>query len=139
MHNAVCTHYSLFESNLTLVRVLIACFWAIAFVQSGADKLFNSNDNLTWLKEHFSKTALKNYVYLLFLFVLLLEVITALLAVASLASLLMPLGNIFLFLNVSAACTLLMLFAGQRISKDYEGAKTLVIYLIIALVGIITA
>jgi len=37
----------------------IISFLAITFIQSGYDKIFYWKDNVSWLKEHFSKTPLK--------------------------------------------------------------------------------
>ena len=40
---------------------LILLFLAITFLQSGYDKLFYWNDNLGWLKGHFSKNNSQKY------------------------------------------------------------------------------
>ncbi len=56
-----------------VASILILAFLAISFIQSGYDKLFYWKDNLEWLKEHFSKTQLKNHVASALLNILVLE------------------------------------------------------------------
>ena len=40
----------------------IGIFWAILFLQSGFDKVFDWKGNLEWLKGHFSKSPLASFV-----------------------------------------------------------------------------
>ncbi len=46
-------------------EVLLLLFLIITFLQSGFDKITDWNGNVSWLKEHFSKTPFKNSVPLL--------------------------------------------------------------------------
>ena len=55
--------------------LLLLVFLAITFIQSAYDKIFYWKDNVSWLKEHFSKTTLKNQVPLALAHVLILELI----------------------------------------------------------------
>lgn len=112
-------------------QLLLLLFVFITFLQSGLDKVFDWRGNLSWLKEHFSKSIFRNTVPLL------LFVITCMELTAGIASLV---GGIQLVISgdyiiaqtgaVIAALSLLMLLLGQRVAKDYEGAKTIVIYFI---------
>ena len=59
--------------------LLLLVFLAITFIQSAYDKIFYWKDNVSWLKEHFSKTTLKNQVPLALAHVLILELISGIL------------------------------------------------------------
>lgn len=118
-----------FYENATETILLI--FLVIVFLQSGIDKIIDWKGNLGWLKGHFSKSILKNGVGILLSIIALFELATALLSLAGLLHLLFHDDKTFVFFGALAACvTLLMLLLGQRLAKDYEGAKTIVIYLV---------
>mgnify|MGYP003586443858 FL=1 len=122
-------------NNITSILILI--FLAITFLQSGYDKLFYWKDNVDWLKGHFSKTPLKNQVPLAIANILVLELISGILCIVGCIELLMNNGRIFGFYGAVFSCiTLLMLLFGQRLAKDYDGARTIVIYFIPAILAV---
>ena len=122
-------------NNITSILILV--FLAITFLQSGYDKLFNWKDNLEWLRGHFSKTPLKNQVPLALANILILELISGILCVVGCIELLVNNGRVFGFYGAVFSCiTLLMLLFGQRLAKDYDGAKTIVIYFIPAILAV---
>lgn len=122
-------------NNITSILILI--FLAITFLQSGYDKLFYWKDNVDWLKGHFSKTPLKNNVPLALLNILILELISGILCVVGCIELIVNNGRIFGFYGAVFSCiTLLMLLFGQRLAKDYDGARTIVIYFIPAILAV---
>lgn len=112
--------------------LLILIFLAITFIQSAYDKIFDWNRNIEWHKEHFSKTSLlKNYVTLGLTIVLLLELTTGILTLVGCTELLINGGRTFGFYGALFACiTLILLLLGQRLAKDYDGARTIAIYFI---------
>lgn len=126
------------EITTTLaMQALFSVFMAILFIQSGLDKVFNWKEEKEFYKKHFSQTILKGTVGLL------MPVIT----IAELtAGFLSGFGLIYYLLSgdKSLACigmlmanvSLLMLFFGQRIAKDYAGAVTLVTYFLVAAAGL---
>jgi uncharacterized protein YacL len=110
---------------------LLLLFLTITFVQSGYDKLFYWKDNVTWLKDHFSKTVLKNLVPQALGIILVLELIISVLAIAGIFNLLRNGDRTYGFYAAVISCvTLLLLLFGQRLAKDYDGARTIVIYFI---------
>jgi DoxX. len=118
--------------------ILLLAFLAITFIQSGYDKLFYWKDNLAWLKEHFAKTQLKNLVRLALLNILVLELISGVLCVVGGIELFVSNGRTFgLYGAVFSSITLLMLLFGQRLAKDYDGARTIVIYFIPAVMAVL--
>jgi uncharacterized membrane protein YphA (DoxX/SURF4 family) len=124
-------------TNTEIFGILILAFLAITFLQSGYDKITDWNGNVEWLKGHFSKTFIKDQVPAALGVILITEVIAGALCVA---------GAIQLFANgstvighygaVMSCITLLFLLFGQRIAKDYDGARTIVIYFIPAILAV---
>ena len=122
-------------NNITSILILI--FLAITFLQSGYDKLFYWKDNVDWLKGHFSKTQLRNKVPLALANILVLELISGVLCIVGCIELLINNGRLFGFYGAVFSCiTLLMLLFGQRLAKDYDGARTIVIYFIPAILAV---
>jgi hypothetical protein len=122
-------------NNITSILILI--FLAIIFLQSSYDKLFYWKDNVEWLKGHFANTPLKNQVPLALLNVLVLELITGILSVVGCIEMFINGGKVFGFYGAVFACiTLLMLLFGQRLAKDYDGARTIVIYFMPAIFAV---
>jgi drug/metabolite transporter superfamily protein YnfA len=120
-----------------VASILILVFLAITFLQSSYDKLFYWKDNVDWLKGHFAKTQLKNHVPLALLHVLILELISTILCTVGVIELQLNSGRIFGYYGAVFSCiTLLMLLVGQRLAKDYDGARTIVIYFIPAVMAV---
>jgi hypothetical protein len=118
--------------------ILLLAFLAITFIQSSYDKLFYWKDNLDWLKGHFAKTQLKNMVPLALGNILVLELISGVLCIVGGIELLVSNGRSFgLYGAVFSSITLLMLLFGQRLAKDYDGARTIVIYFIPAVMAVL--
>ena len=119
--------------NITqhISALLLLLFVIITFLQSGIDKMIDWKGNLDWLKGHFSKTPFKNMVPVLLFTVLVMEVMAGVLSTIGFVQILLQGESSFAFAGSVLACiSLLMLLFGQRIAKDYVGAKTIVIYLI---------
>ena len=120
-----------------VAAILILVFLTITFLQSGYDKIFYWKDNVEWLKGHFAKTQLKNHVPLALLHVLVLELIATVLCAVGAIELLLNSGRTFGYYGAVFSCiTLLMLLIGQRLAKDYDGARTIVIYFIPAVMAV---
>lgn len=120
-----------------ITEILLLAFLAITFLQSGVDKITDWNGNVSWLKEHFSKTFMKNMVPLNLGIVLILEVVAGALAIIGIVNLLTSGDKTMgLYSAVLSCITLLMLLFGQRVAKDYDGARTIVIYLMPAVFAV---
>jgi len=117
--------------------LLLLVFLAITFLQSGYDKIFYWKDNVSWLKGHFAQTPLKKQVPLALAHVLLLEIISGVLCIIGSIELYITNGKLYGYYGALSSCiTLLMLLFGQRLAKDYDGARTIVIYFIPAVVAV---
>lgn len=116
-------------SNVT--QILLLLFLTITFLQSGIDKIMDWKGNLTWLKGHFSKSIFHGMVPMLLGIVLLMEMISGILcAVGAFQFIAAGQSNMAFCGALLSSITLLFLLLGQRVAKDYEGAKTIVIYFI---------
>ena len=118
---------------IQVAPLLVLAFLAITFLQSGYDKIKDWKGNVEWLTGHFASTILAKQVPLALMTVLVLEIIAGVLSVSGIIQLIAEpavtrgLG----FYGAIVSCiTLLMLLVGQRLAKDYDGARTIVIYFI---------
>jgi uncharacterized membrane protein YphA (DoxX/SURF4 family) len=131
--------YNLNFSPLPIIQILIALFLSICFLQSGFDKIIDRKGNLAWLTGHFSNSPLKNIVPLLLMMITLSELLGGFLCAIGVFDLLINGGgNLILLGLIINAASLIALFLGQRLAKDYEGAAVLVGYFIITIIGILS-
>jgi uncharacterized membrane protein YphA (DoxX/SURF4 family) len=123
---------------ILLVRLLVLAFMCILFLQSGLDKVFNYRNNYDWLKVYFAKSMFNGQAKLLLPVLTVLEVaagIICLIAIFNARNTANTEGLYGLFL---CAVTLLSLFAGQRIAKDYAGAANIPGYFLVCILGLLT-
>lgn len=117
--------------------ILILLFLAVTFLQSGYDKATDWQGNVGWLKGHFEKTFIKNHVPHSLMLVLVLEIIAGILCLTGFIQMLInDQATELARYGLTVSCiTLLLLLFGQRIAKDYDGARTIVIYFIPSVLG----
>lgn len=116
-------------SNAT--EILLLAFLTITFLQSGIDKVLDWKGNLGWLVGHFSKLIFKGGVPLLLSIILVMEMLSGILCGVGVFQFAIDgESSIALYGALLSAFTLLMLLLGQRVAKDYEGARTIVVYFI---------
>jgi hypothetical protein len=116
-------------SPVPSAQFLASAMLAVLFLQSGLDKVMDFGGNLAWLQGHFSKTPLRSQVKAMLLTITVGEVLAGALAAIGAVQLATSGGTDFVRYGAQAstAC-IVLLFAGQRIAKDYAGAATLVPY-----------
>lgn len=118
-----------------LPALLGAGLLAVLFIQSGLDKVFDWKGNLEWLTGHFSKTFLGGLVPVLLATITVSEIATGFLSAAGIIYFLAAGSLVLIFYAaVLGALSLLALFFGQRIAKDYPGAGSIVPYFILTLI-----
>ena len=128
-----------FKDPLVLCQILIAIFIAIAFIQSGIDKVLDRKGNLEFFKVHFANTFLKNVTPLLLIILTIFELAGGLTLVYGVYFAFVYRTTLWIFYGfVMLALTIILLFAGQRIVKDYLGAADLVPYFILIMLGIMS-
>jgi drug/metabolite transporter superfamily protein YnfA len=118
--------------------MLVLIFLAVTFIQSAYDKVFAWQGNVDWLKGHFANTSLlKNNVPLALGIILFLELITGVLTLVGCVELLVNEGRTFGYYGAVFSCiTLIFLLLGQRLAKDYDGARTIAIYFVPAVLAV---
>ena len=121
-----------------LAQALTAAFFAVLFLQSGLDKVFDWKGNLGWLTGHFAKSPLRGVVPLMLGVITLLEVAAGVASAVGFVQLLVSGQTRAALVGVAlAGLALLSLFFGQRMAKDYPGATALVPYFLVVLAGLV--
>ena len=119
------------------MQIFTAAFLAILFLQSGIDKVVDRRGNLEWLNGHFAKSPLAGVVPALVTAITILELAAgALSGVGCLALIALRDSTVAFYGAVISAVTIVALFFGQRMAKDYAGAAVLVPYFLLALIAI---
>ena len=122
------------EGATYLLQAFASAFLAILFLQSGIDKVVDRRGNLEWLKGHFAKSALAGIVPLMVTAITILEIAAGVLSAVGCALIVLTRNSTLAFYGAAiAAISIIALFFGQRMAKDYAGAATLVPYFLLAL------
>jgi len=128
-----------FKGPMELCQIFIAIFLFIAFFQSGLDKVIDRKGNLDFLKAHFSDSPIIKIIPIMLLILTLLEIIGSVMLGYGVYYALVNRSTLWIFYGfVVIAITIIILFAGQRIAKDYLGAADLVPYFILIMLGIMS-
>jgi len=122
---------------MNIASILILAFLAVTFLQSGYDKVADWKGNVEWLKDHFLKTILRNNVPEALFIILALELASGILCSVGVVELLVTREHLYGYYGALFSCiALIMLLFGQRIAKDYDGARTIAIYFIPAVMAV---
>ncbi|MDP5092882.1 MAG: DoxX family protein [Polaribacter sp.] len=118
-------------------EILILLFLIVTFLQSGFDKLLDWKGNVSFIKEHFKNSPLKNNVPVLLGIILFIEIIASVLMIVGIFQLYYSGEKEIALLGVElCAITLIFLLIGQRLAKDYAGAMSLTVYFILTVFGV---
>lgn len=122
---------------LYYAKLSLVLFVAILFTQSGLDKVIDFKGNKAYIQLVFEKSFLHRFSGLMFISITILEVSTGLCALVGIFSLFLFKSEQYAVLALLlASATILALFAGQRIAKDYGGASGIVPYFIVVVFGL---
>ncbi len=118
-------------------EILILLFLIVTFLQSGIDKVTDWSGNLSFIKDHFKNSPLKNSVPLLLAIILVIELLAGAFMFVGIFHLATTGAKELAIYGIQlAALTLIFLLIGQRLAKDYAGAMTLAVYFIITIFGL---
>lgn len=124
-------------SALELARVLFSALLGVLFVQSGVDKIVDRAGNIGWLTGHFAKTPFAGQVPLLLSGITALELAAGGASGVGAVAILIGAGRGFAVLGaLLSLVTLLCLFVGQRLAKDYPGSAVLANFFLLVLAGL---
>ena len=119
-----------------LMQIFASAFLAILFLQSGIDKILDRRGNFEWLKGHFANSPLAGIVPALLISITILEIAAGALSAVGCVLIILSRDSTVAFYGAAiSAVTVLALFFGQRIAKDYAGAAVLVPYFLLVLVA----
>ena len=119
------------------MQVLSSAFLAILFLQSGIDKIVDRRGNLEWLKGHFAKSPLAGMVPVMVTIITIMEIAAGALSAAGCVMIFVRRDSTLAFYGaLVAALSILALFFGQRMAKEYAGAAVLVPYFLLSLAAI---
>ena len=131
----LCLH--VVENSTGLLQILVSAFLAILFLQSGIDKIVDRRGNLEFLQGHFAKSPLAGMVPLLVTLITILEMLAGVFSAIGCVVIVARHNSVIAFYGaVISAVSILALFFGQRMAKDYAGAAVLVSYFLLCLVAI---
>jgi hypothetical protein len=120
-----------------LIQISVSAFLAILFLQSGIDKIIDRRGNLDWLRGHFAKSPLAKMVPLMVIMITVLELAAGALSAIGCAMIIFSRDTLIAFYGAAiAGLSILALFFGQRMAKEYAGAAILVPYFLLTLVSI---
>jgi hypothetical protein len=123
--------------TMEILQILVSAFLAILFLQSGIDKVIDRRGTLDWLKGHFAKSALAGMVPFLVLVITLFELAAGVLSAIGCVLIIVSHDSKIAFYGaLVSALSILALFFGQRMAREYAGAAVLVPYFLLALVAI---
>ena len=118
-------------------EIFILLFLIVTFLQSGIDKLLDWGGNVSFIKEHFKNSPLKNNVPVLLGIILVIEIISTILMSIGIYQLYNSGEKEIAILGIElCAITLIFLLIGQRMAKDYAGAMSLTVYFILTVLGV---
>jgi len=120
-----------------LLQIFASGFLAILFLQSGIDKVVDRRGNLEWLQGHFAKSPLAGMVPLLVTTITILEIAAGGLSAVGCILIILTRDSTLAFYGAAfATISIIALFFGQRMAKDYAGAATLVPYFLLTLISL---
>lgn len=123
--------------NTHPTEILILLFLIVTFLQSGIDKITDWKGNLSFIKDHFKNSPLKDMVPILLGTILVMEILASVLMIIGVYYLGASGSTGFALLGTElSAISLIFMLIGQRLAKDYAGAMTLSIYFIINVLAV---
>jgi uncharacterized membrane protein YphA (DoxX/SURF4 family) len=121
-----------------VAQVLVAAFLAVLFLQSGLNKVLDWSGNRAYIASVFEQTPLRRFSALMLLTITVMEVGAGVLSAAGAVAVLVAHQPHIAFAGAAlSSLSVLSLFFGQRIAKDYAGAAGLVPYFLLTVVALL--
>ena len=123
-----------------IVFLFVLAFFFIVFIQSGVDKIYDHKGNLAYLNDLLKIYFSPPLIAFALIVVTILELISGTFCIIGIIDFIFNKSNFIGLLGlIIGSFALLILLFGQRVSKNYDGAKTIAIYFILAMIGIALA
>jgi hypothetical protein len=126
------------DVGMYLAQAFVGAFLAVLFLQSGLDKVFDWSGNKAYVTGYLEKTPMRRFSGFLFFLITMLEVMAGVVSAAGvLSTVLLQQTGLGLFGAFLAALSIVSLFLGQRLAKDYAAAAAMVPYFLTTLVALV--
>ena len=117
--------------------LFVLTFFLIVFIQSGLDKVYDYKGNLSFLNTLLGGFFSSSLITLALVSVTILELTSGLLCLLGILDVVYNDSNLTGLIGlIVGSFALLVLLFGQRVSKNYDGAKTIAVYFILAVIGL---
>ena len=117
--------------------LFVLTFFLIVFLQSGLDKVYDYKGNLSFLNTLLGGVFSSSLITLALVSVTILELTSGLLCLLGILDVVFNDSNLTGLTGlIVGSFALLVLLFGQRVSKNYDGAKTIAVYFILAVIGL---
>ena len=131
-------YFSSPSGSQTLIKMIAPCLMSILFLQSGIDKALNYKGNLAYFNDYFKNSILAKFPFLLLPIITIMEIISGILCLIGTYELFAYGDRRWAYWGlIGAASSLIALFFGQRMAKDYAGSVNLVVYIIACMLGLL--
>lgn len=115
-------------------EILTLLFLIVTFSLSSYEKISDWKGNVSFIKNHFKNSPLKNGVPFLVLVLLILEISACIFMLVGVYDLATTGQKEFALIGVEiSSISLIFMLIGQRLAKDYAGAMNLSVYFIITI------
>lgn len=117
--------------KIPITEIALLLFLSITFGFSTYEKIADFKEQVRWLTDYFKGTFMVPLIKITVIKILVLELITTVWCMGGMVQLFTGTGSCMAFWGcVLAIMVLLAFLVGQRIVKDYDGARNTTIYLI---------
>jgi uncharacterized membrane protein YphA (DoxX/SURF4 family) len=121
-----------------IARVFASAFLAVLFLQSGLDKVLDRRGNVAYFRSVFERSALRRFSKAVLTLITLLEVSAGIVSAAGCLALVLERDANMAFVGaLLATLSILCLFTGMRLVKDYAGASGIVPYFLTCLAALL--
>lgn len=124
--------------GFVIAQALVSAFLGVLFLQSGLDKVLDWKGNKSWLTGYFEKSPLRRFSTFLLFIITVLEVLAGVFSAAGALTILVTNNSALGFIGAClSAVSVLSLFFGQRLAKDYAAAAAIVPYFLTAMLAVL--
>ncbi|MDO6759652.1 DoxX family protein [Tamlana sp. 2_MG-2023] len=118
-------------------ELLILSFLVITFFWSFYDKVSDWKGQVFFLKDYFSKTFVPPFIPAILVFIVILEAFATIFCSLGIYQIIANQETFYALVGCIVCCVILLIFLfGQRIAKDFDGARNMAIYFILAVFGV---
>lgn len=126
------------SAGMWVAQVLASAFLAVLFLQSGLDKVLDWKGNKSYIGGYFEKTPLRRFSTFLLFVITLLEVTAGIVSAAGCLGVLVANNSTVAFIGATlAGVSIVSLFLGQRLAKDYAAAAGMVPYFLATIASVL--